>query len=366
MLTNTFANVVANATAEVHFRKAVLTLEGVKSDAIFAYQPPFNILALFILVPMKFLVSPRWFHKIHVATVRTINLPVLLFIAILERRLLWSEYAGEAKLQQKRRHRGKGRFWEKWRITSHGDIHTVFDIPLPDSVEEDIAVDDELTRHMIRRQFLRHHGSTQEQPRDSQVSGDTDKDKKEPPTKPPSRRDSIAPYGLPPEQVRSMLGETGQPEDLAMRLANLERTSSKIEEMLESMRDEIVPTADRYLEVRGVPTCSLLPKTFGTENNESSRDSVPQGCAWSTTADRNCGHHWLAIRQPCWPGYGFTYCGVFGDGVAREPSPEFEIMGLCPACATPGYYDRNLVRMVTNVRERCRWGIGPFEGRPGG
>jgi hypothetical protein len=184
MLTNTFAKVVANTTAEVHFRKAVLTLEGVKSDAIFAYQPPFNIIALFVLVPMKFLVSPRWFHKIHVATVRTINLPVLLFIAILERRLLWSEYAGEAKLKQQRRYRGKGRFWEKWRITSHSDIQTVFDIPPPDSVEGDITVDDELTHHMIRRQFLRHQVSTAE-PR-----GDT---KKEPSTKPPSRRDSLVP-----------------------------------------------------------------------------------------------------------------------------------------------------------------------------
>ncbi|KAI1128892.1 nonselective cation channel [Nemania abortiva] len=226
MLTNTFANVVANATAEVHFRKAVLTLEGVKSDAIFAYQPPFNIIALFVLVPMKFFVSPRWFHKIHVATVRTINLPVLLFIAILERRLLWSEYAGEAKLKQKRRYRGKGRFWEKWRITSHSDIQTVFDIPPPDSVEEDIAVDDELTHHMIRRQFLRHQGSTKES------SGDMNK---EPPTVPPSRRDSLAPYGIQAEQVRNILSESVHDGDLATRLANLERTSSRIEEMLEKI-----------------------------------------------------------------------------------------------------------------------------------
>ncbi|KAI0426653.1 nonselective cation channel [Xylaria sp. FL1042] len=230
MLTNTFANVVANATAEIHFRKAVLTLEGVKSDAIFAYQPPFNILALFILVPMKFLVSPRWFHKIHVATVRTINLPVLLFIAILERRLLWSKYAGEAKQQKKRRHRGKGRFWEKWRITTHSDIQTVFDIPPPDSVEEDIIVDDELTHHAIRRQFLRQQSSTQL--RGSQITRDANK---EPPPKTPSRRDSLVPYGVPAEQVRSLLSESGQDEDLSTRLANLERTSSRIEEMLESI-----------------------------------------------------------------------------------------------------------------------------------
>ncbi|KAI1114394.1 nonselective cation channel [Nemania sp. NC0429] len=233
MLTNTFANVVANASAEIHFRKAVLTLEGVKSDAIFAYQPPFNIIALFVLVPMKFLVSPRWFHKIHVATVRTINLPLLLFIAFLERRLLWSEYTGEAKMKQSKRYRGKGRFWEKWRITTHSDIQTVFDIPPPDSVEEDIAVDDELTHHMIRRQFLRHQSSANEHAADSQSGANTSR---EPSTKAPSRRDSLAPYGLPVEQVRNMLSESAQDgEDLAARLANLERTSSRIEEMLEKM-----------------------------------------------------------------------------------------------------------------------------------
>ncbi|KAI1177535.1 hypothetical protein F4777DRAFT_541293 [Nemania sp. FL0916] len=229
MLTNTFSNVVANATAEVHFRKAVLTLEGVKSDAIFAYQPPFNIIALFILVPMKFFVSPRWFHKIHVATVRALNLPVLLVIAILERQLLWSGYTG-TRPRRARNYRGKGRFWEKWRITTHGDIQAVFDILPPDSVEEDIAVDDELTHHMIRRQFMRHQSTTNEHHRDVQSGGELSAESS---TKPPSRRDSIAPYGIP-----AVLNDASQNEDLVSRLANLERTSSKIKEMLEKMCDE--------------------------------------------------------------------------------------------------------------------------------
>ncbi|KAI1356984.1 hypothetical protein F5Y01DRAFT_309525 [Xylaria sp. FL0043] len=82
-------------------------------------------------------------------------------------------------------------------------------------------------------------------------------------------------------------------------------------------------------------------------------------------SDRNCGHHWLAIRHPCWPGNGFNHCGVFGDGVAREPAPEVEAVGLCPACATPGAYDYNLVRMVVNIRDHCRWGVGPSRDDPG-
>ncbi|CAK7273110.1 hypothetical protein SEPCBS57363_005486 [Sporothrix epigloea] len=214
MLSNTFSTIVSNATAEIQYRRAVLTLEGVKSDAIFAYQPPFNILALFVLVPLKFFVSPRWFHKIHVACVRSINLPILLIIAVVERRLLWpaSPYskhylayrssAAEAAVgrhQHSHVYSGLGgtdgigslgesgvggsdgggdsahsidyaaartraarhSFWGKWRITAHSDIQAVFDVPPPDEVEEEIAADDDLTRHLIRRQFTRQQTTDQ-------------------------------------------------------------------------------------------------------------------------------------------------------------------------------------------------------------
>ena len=82
MLSSTYAKIATNATAEIQFRRAVLTFEGVKSDAIFCYQPPFNILALFILLPLKFVLSPRWFHKINVTAVRTINAPLLALISM--------------------------------------------------------------------------------------------------------------------------------------------------------------------------------------------------------------------------------------------------------------------------------------------
>ena len=81
MLSSTYAKIASNVTAEIQFRRAVLTFEGVKSDAIFSYQPPFNILALFFLLPLKFVLSPRWFHKINVTAVRTINAPLLALIS---------------------------------------------------------------------------------------------------------------------------------------------------------------------------------------------------------------------------------------------------------------------------------------------
>lgn len=191
MLSNTFSTIVSNATAEIQYRHAVQTLEGVKSDAIFAYQPPFNILALFALVPLRFVVSPRWFHKIHVFFVRLVNLPILLIIAAAERRVLWPgsfspaaasssssaaetggapEYSavfddddddddedGDNNRKKKQKTVPYYRyFWEKWRITSHGDIHDVFDLPPPEEMSDAISVDDELTHHMIRRHFVRN------------------------------------------------------------------------------------------------------------------------------------------------------------------------------------------------------------------
>ncbi|OTA64616.1 nonselective cation channel [Hypoxylon sp. EC38] len=239
MLSNTFSTIVNNASAEIQFRKAVLTLEGVKSDAIFAYQPPFNIIALFIFVPMRFVVSPRWFHKIHVATVRTINLPVLLFIAVVERRLLWSdtELAEYPTEQLPKKRRSRNWFWEKWRITSHGDIQAVFDIPPPDSVVDDIAVDDELTHHMIRRQFARQQSSTMVESSKKQDNGSANQQdqqqqqQQQPPFKAPSRRDSIAPYGI-TEQIRTIMSESSEIEDMTSRLGTLERTTSRIEKML--------------------------------------------------------------------------------------------------------------------------------------
>ncbi|KAK6206556.1 hypothetical protein LQW54_007626 [Pestalotiopsis sp. IQ-011] len=233
MLSNTFSTIVANATSEIQFRRAVQTLEGVKADAIFAYMPPFNILAVFVLLPMKFVVNARWFHKIHVASVRFINLPVLLLIAVAERRLL--QPASSQPLPPNK----KTWFWEDWRITTHGDLQTVFEIEPPESLNDDIAVDDELTHHMIRRQFVRQHSTTaQELLKRGRSDGSEDGDKNQRVTRPPARRDSIAPYGSDlTEQVRQILADIDAGKDIGVsnRLTTLEDSMGRIEKMLTRM-----------------------------------------------------------------------------------------------------------------------------------
>ena len=270
MLSNTFSTIVSNATAEIQFRRAVLTLEGVKSDAIFAYQPPFNILALVVLVPLKFFVSPRWFHKIHVASVRLFNFPILLFIAVAERRLLWPGSSPRNMVDSSKPVPRKPRFWDRWRITVHSDIGAVFDLAPPDSVVEEISRDDHFTANLIRRQYTRqgtldgghlptlkhfkenqqnhqNHASQQSPPppqhqqqqRSERESSDRSASQggggggggaKTP--KPISRRDSIMPFPGLRAELRGLLSESGEVNEITSRLEALEESTSRIEELL--------------------------------------------------------------------------------------------------------------------------------------
>ncbi|EJU02408.1 hypothetical protein DACRYDRAFT_66519 [Dacryopinax primogenitus] len=85
ILSNTFARLNEYATEEFLFQFAISTLEGVKSDALFSYQPPFNLLAYFVLWPLSHLLSPRALHTINVFLIRVTALHILVTIAVYER-----------------------------------------------------------------------------------------------------------------------------------------------------------------------------------------------------------------------------------------------------------------------------------------
>ncbi|BGP38496.1 hypothetical protein JCM10450v2_002444 [Rhodotorula kratochvilovae] len=82
LLSNTFAAVQANAETEILNQMALRTLERAKADPLTCYVPPLNTLALAILFPLRFLASPRTFHKAQVYLARTLNLPILLVLAL--------------------------------------------------------------------------------------------------------------------------------------------------------------------------------------------------------------------------------------------------------------------------------------------
>ncbi|KAK5135013.1 hypothetical protein LTR08_005673 [Meristemomyces frigidus] len=143
MLSNTYTNLASNATAEIQFRRAVLTFEGVKSDSLFAYRPPFNVLALVILLPLKWFLSPRWFHKVNITAVRVLNAPILLAVSLYERKYLWKR---SRYLSPPRKHTWLT-MWE--RFGAHGDLQAVFDTEPPQSVVDEIDdIDDILSDNM--------------------------------------------------------------------------------------------------------------------------------------------------------------------------------------------------------------------------
>ncbi|KAI0708832.1 hypothetical protein C8T65DRAFT_718427 [Cerioporus squamosus] len=85
ILSHTFSTINDDAQAEAMFRRAVSTIEGVKADSLFSYQPPVNLLALCIMLPASYILTPRWFHKVNVFMIRLTSFPILLFIALYER-----------------------------------------------------------------------------------------------------------------------------------------------------------------------------------------------------------------------------------------------------------------------------------------
>ncbi|KAI0154041.1 hypothetical protein BJ166DRAFT_555886 [Pestalotiopsis sp. NC0098] len=129
LLTNTFSQIIADAAAEIQFRRAVLTFAGVKSDSIFAYPPPFNLLALLVLLPLKPLITPRLFHTVNVFMIRVLNFPILLAISYLERR---------DAFKPSRRPRNSLLHWNFSGFSPHGDIQAVFEAEPPLSMQSEL------------------------------------------------------------------------------------------------------------------------------------------------------------------------------------------------------------------------------------
>ncbi|KAK2626060.1 hypothetical protein QTJ16_004322 [Diplocarpon rosae] len=223
MLSTTFSTIVSNATAEIQFRRAVLTLEGVKSDAIFAYQPPFNLLALIILTPLTYILTPRWFHKVNVAAVRTLNAPLLLAIGIIERRTLWAGAKREHEARKMPKSRSRSGLWDFSRgFSVHADIRAVFDLDPPESVPDEAPDDSDARHDVLGDVFAREFGPEAASKRRRRGTGK-------------SRRDSVAPFGMLSGHARDMLNEQsedGKESDTSSRLEALERAAARMEEML--------------------------------------------------------------------------------------------------------------------------------------
>ncbi|THC97901.1 hypothetical protein EYZ11_002599 [Aspergillus tanneri] len=89
VLTNSFMAIVQNANQEHQFLFAVNTISMVKSDALFSYVAPTNILA-WLVAPLRYIMPFRDFVRINRTVIKVTHLPILFTICFYEKTILRS------------------------------------------------------------------------------------------------------------------------------------------------------------------------------------------------------------------------------------------------------------------------------------
>jgi len=87
VLSNSFNSIARNANEEHQFLFAVNTISLVKSDALFSYIPPTNVLS-WIISPLRFIIPFRQFVKLNRTIIKLTHFPILFTIFVYERLIL--------------------------------------------------------------------------------------------------------------------------------------------------------------------------------------------------------------------------------------------------------------------------------------
>ena len=229
MLTNTFSTITANTDCEISYRRTVITFEGVKSDALFSYPPPFNILALIILLPLKLILTPRYFHKVIVYSVRTINFPVLISLSFWERRRLLARQMPSWWKSLTTRWQ-----WDNLGLAVHGDLQTVFERAPPRSVYGSVDLgphNDEqhlqVPNMMMQHPHLEHLGDSLRKNSTNIFFGGG------------SRKESVGPYHEVTEQLHELFQEHGGGRENKERFAHIESSIVRMEEVFAKFCDRL-------------------------------------------------------------------------------------------------------------------------------
>jgi hypothetical protein len=111
VLTNSFMAIVQNANEEHQFVFAVNTISMVKSDALFSYVAPTNVIS-WILTPLRYIIPFRQYVKLNRTVIKVTHFPILFLIFLYEKTILSSsvvdsidliEHRGRSAAQQKSR-----------------------------------------------------------------------------------------------------------------------------------------------------------------------------------------------------------------------------------------------------------------------
>jgi hypothetical protein len=101
VLTNSFMKIVQNANEEHQFLFAVNCISMVKSDALFSYIPPTNIVG-WLLIPLKYLMPFKKYIRMNRLVIKLTHIPILFTIFVYERLLLSNMAYGPTDLVENR------------------------------------------------------------------------------------------------------------------------------------------------------------------------------------------------------------------------------------------------------------------------
>ena len=101
VLTNSFMEIVRNANEEHQYLFAVNVISNVKSDALFAYVPPINVLQ-WLLTPLRYCLPFREYVKVNRTLIKVTHLPILWTIYLYERLVLRRRYIEQIDLVESR------------------------------------------------------------------------------------------------------------------------------------------------------------------------------------------------------------------------------------------------------------------------
>lgn len=143
VLTNSFMAIVQNGNEEHQFLLAVNTISMVKSDALFSYVAPTNILA-WLVSPLRYLMPFRQFVRFNRTIIKITHFPILLMIYFYERVLL-STRDGPTDFGGSSRPRMAPRFFSIERRDRSGRLRE----PSIVSYNKDLTLD-EVFRHPLK------------------------------------------------------------------------------------------------------------------------------------------------------------------------------------------------------------------------
>ena len=107
VLTNSFMAIVQNANEEHQFLFAINTISMVKSDALFSYIPPSNVVG-WVLSPFRYVLPFRQYVKLNRTVIKITHVPILFVIFGYERLILSKRAYTETDLVEKQpRHQSK-------------------------------------------------------------------------------------------------------------------------------------------------------------------------------------------------------------------------------------------------------------------